>query len=334
MNCQQADEHIYAFCDNTLASLLRTDLEKHLKECDLCQKKVNLTFMENEILKNPEKVPVLPEEFTKRVMKKIQDSGSTTASRSNENIGSNRNFTAKLLNTRLTPLLISAALLLALVAPGLIDLGGHLFRANNSISEDNNSISIKEGKENDRIKHLAGGTDKDTNNEMNIYNGENRNVKKYEKNEEKSASLDLPPSKQVSPAPSSGVFYLQPYNLPGSYRLAAIISDVEDNLTFVYKKAETGEEISLRISPQSKDKSEVGTAEKTAEEKSLRREAVIAGAGESTVPAPEDASSISWNINYNNDNYSVTLSGNLPSDELAQIAASIKFKEGNNDDEN
>lgn len=327
MNCQQADEHIYAFCDNTLASQLRTDLEEHLKECDLCQKKVNLTFMENEILKNPEEVPVLPEEFTKRVIKKIQNSESATAPHSNKSISNNRNFTAKLLNMRLAPVLISAALLLALVAPDLIDLGGHLFRANNSISDDNNSISIKEGKE-------TGGTAKDTNNEMNIYYRENKNAKKHEESEEKSVSLDLPPSKQVSPAPSSGVFYLQPYNLPGSYRLAAIISDVEDNLTFVYKKAETGEEISLRISPQSRDKSEAGTAEKTAEEKLLRREAVIMGAGESTVSAPEDASSISWNINYNNDNYSVTLSGNLPSDELAQIAASIKFKEGNNDDEN
>jgi len=71
MKCQQIDEYIMHYCDNTLSPELRVLVDEHLSACVSCQNKVKLTRMENSILAEGLVIPPLSEDFTARVMQSL-----------------------------------------------------------------------------------------------------------------------------------------------------------------------------------------------------------------------------------------------------------------------
>lgn len=68
MNCQQADELIFSYCDGNLSSSLSFELESHADTCPTCLSKIDLTRLENDILRTDIVVSVLSDDFTSKVM--------------------------------------------------------------------------------------------------------------------------------------------------------------------------------------------------------------------------------------------------------------------------
>ena len=71
MNCQQAENHIYQYCEANLSPELCLLLEEHLKTCENCRNLVELTRMENAVLKDALALDYLDDNFTRRVMNAV-----------------------------------------------------------------------------------------------------------------------------------------------------------------------------------------------------------------------------------------------------------------------
>lgn len=71
MNCQQADELMFSYCDSNLSSSLVSEFESHIANCRPCQTKIALTRMETDILQTGLTTPILAHDFTAMVMSAI-----------------------------------------------------------------------------------------------------------------------------------------------------------------------------------------------------------------------------------------------------------------------
>lgn len=71
MNCQQVDEYVFSYCDGELASPLASELESHIAHCNNCRAKIELTRLENDIIKNEMFSPLLSDAFTASVISAI-----------------------------------------------------------------------------------------------------------------------------------------------------------------------------------------------------------------------------------------------------------------------
>ena len=71
MNCQQIDKYIFEYCDGNLSPELNLQVEKHLTRCEECSTIVQLTYMENAVLKDTQLVNYLDDNFTRRVMNAV-----------------------------------------------------------------------------------------------------------------------------------------------------------------------------------------------------------------------------------------------------------------------
>jgi hypothetical protein len=71
LDCQQIDEHIWAYCDGTLSPELTGLLDEHLQNCNYCRKMVDLCRMEKEILTLAPDIPPLRDDFSHGVMSSL-----------------------------------------------------------------------------------------------------------------------------------------------------------------------------------------------------------------------------------------------------------------------
>ncbi len=68
MDCQELNNHILDFCDDSASPQMYLKISKHLKDCPHCQAVYQLTRLENEVLRDTTDIPALPPDFTSRVM--------------------------------------------------------------------------------------------------------------------------------------------------------------------------------------------------------------------------------------------------------------------------
>lgn len=73
MNCREIENHIYSYLEAELSPELCPELEEHLQVCVKCQDLLELTRMENAVLKDALAVDCPDEEFTRRVMDRIAE---------------------------------------------------------------------------------------------------------------------------------------------------------------------------------------------------------------------------------------------------------------------
>ncbi|SHG60493.1 Putative zinc-finger [Thermosyntropha lipolytica DSM 11003] len=71
MNCKEVNELLLDYVEGNLPPYLKNELKTHLENCIRCQKILALTELENSLLKDTSDIPELDEEFTRQVMKKI-----------------------------------------------------------------------------------------------------------------------------------------------------------------------------------------------------------------------------------------------------------------------
>ncbi len=71
MDCQELNNQIYDYCDDSVSPQAYLKISKHLKECDSCQHVYQWTRLENEVLRDTSDIPDLPADFTPRIMAAI-----------------------------------------------------------------------------------------------------------------------------------------------------------------------------------------------------------------------------------------------------------------------
>ncbi len=74
MNCRQVDKYLYDYCDNVLSPDRRVLFDQHVAGCHSCRQAVDEALLETSILREEWDTPTLPDDFTSRVMERINAS--------------------------------------------------------------------------------------------------------------------------------------------------------------------------------------------------------------------------------------------------------------------
>lgn len=112
MNCQQIDKYVYEYCDGNLSPEIALQIEEHLTKCVTCNNMVQLTYMENAVLKDALTVDAIDDNFTSRVM------GAVSA---RQTIQSQADIhSLKTSRTRKVSLFIAAAAAIVLLMTGVL----------------------------------------------------------------------------------------------------------------------------------------------------------------------------------------------------------------------
>ncbi|MDD3852107.1 MAG: zf-HC2 domain-containing protein [Syntrophomonadaceae bacterium] len=115
MKCQHVDRYIYDFCDNRLSPDIHNEIESHLRECEPCRLKAELTQLENEVLSDKSTIPALSGNFTDKVMENLSPRMSGTVAY-HKTIPSR----FKISDLAWTAALMAIVLLMIVIAPQLI----------------------------------------------------------------------------------------------------------------------------------------------------------------------------------------------------------------------
>lgn len=117
MNCQLIDQYVFDYCENNLSPTLKEKIDHHLAECQRCSQQVNLTCLENEFLTDKSDLPVLTDDFTNKVMHKIQGLEQKSAVVAFPQTKTGR---VKFADLMMTAAVIGLVVLMVIVTPQLI----------------------------------------------------------------------------------------------------------------------------------------------------------------------------------------------------------------------
>ncbi|MDD4802326.1 MAG: zf-HC2 domain-containing protein [Syntrophomonas sp.] len=143
MNCQDIKDNIYAYCDGALPSDLQLKLAEHLNECESCRSNYDLTMIENEVLIDTQDIPPLSEAFTARVINTLAAVDIITANPQpivmvkNTTPGFNKRFWIRGLAV------VAAVITLFLYIPDSKDTGNNIQVADNALLQPQKQHEIK-----------------------------------------------------------------------------------------------------------------------------------------------------------------------------------------------
>lgn len=360
MTCQSVDKYLYAYCDNTLSPDIASCLEAHLKDCVKCRNKILLAKLENNLLSEGYGIPELGKDFTQNVMSLIQSKNQPVprSTRILRRLTNPAHIPKPSPKTRypkflLASTVLAAALLIALIVPGLNNIG--LKNLDNMTEEQYHKYGITAPEEcktdelNDSSPSIPGTGI--INDKKSTGNSDVASITPYQPGEDADAIRTANP-RELHPISAQrdardlgqdnltlkgktaeGEFYLQPSNLPADYTLAEIICDSEDTLTFGYFNTLTGQKVTISLanvkieSPLLDNRAALNKPEAAISAKSL------SSTHDSDGPVNEqDTNTMNWNLPYKDLSLTITLTGNLSLKELTRIADSIQFKEAQNHD--
>jgi hypothetical protein len=345
MNCQQIDEYIFAYCDDTLSPDLRILIDEHLKVCEHCRTMVNLAQMEQQILSEVPDIPPLSEDFNQRLMVSLAGISASPAAPSGP-------------VSFLSPLrflaggtIAAAAILLALYLPGLTSLfpdkqsfniaeqqvqnesgaeqPGESGSSDRGFLEDNKQYDQGLWPAGDELSYETKSTTAtNTDQEMNRSFGSpdySQSVSS-QKNSNRSFSLTVPAGNLTPDLDSEedelDLLSLHPGNIPPEYKLDKIINTSYNAITYVYRNSGNSELLEITIASADDDAAPLM--------KSYADTAGLGGIPESECSIPEEGLLNTANIstNYGNQSLTINLKAAMPLDQLEELARSITFEEG------
>lgn len=334
MNCQQATRYIWDYCDNKLSPELSAAVESHCRECQHCNKHLQLTILENDSLKNHAELPGLSPDFTARVMKSIPDCdfgpGKTKASRRPP-------ILFKYKRWMVASSAILGLLLVLLVLPGINPSGIINFTKQSVMPPSSNQ---EEPPQHDiRFGHIALPKIVKSQALDDASATEEKRLLSTSGNTSADVEPPPPPTSYSSPAPDSSSTISRgttvnentndlnltdaPYNivLPGTYTLSNITGISDNSLSYQFAQEKTNIVVNLIVSPVKNHM--VGGDQFETPSTSTAPESNQATAKASREQASN--SEISWTVMAGNASYRLTLNGNLSPQELALLAGSISF---------
>lgn len=349
MKCQQIDKYMYEFCDSRLSPQMQDSIQSHLDQCQNCREKVTAASQEGILLRGLDSIPVLSPEFTHQVLARVQQKhGEVTAG-----------VLATHAHRYPRPfrwwwgVASAAVLLLALCSMPLQELQSptesKLAGQNSAGSAPVETAPLAL----DGIQTTQGSSAQPPQ-ETFILESKGSPKTIHKDSSVVVKGMGALPQELPHPAPAARPYTsialsdqtlksathnnpnrgaelltLHPANLPPEYTLRAIISTSDQDTTFVYLNQFTQQELNVRITVVA----EIENANQANVEQPLMRSAAPPrndGLGGSTLPeggVPDNT--FKAMVDHNQNSYEMVLSGSLKVEELAAIANSIKFEEGN-----
>ncbi|MBO8158488.1 zf-HC2 domain-containing protein [Thermosyntropha sp.] len=71
MNCKKIKKYWLDYAEDNLPPELKKEIDAHIKNCDICQKNLVLTRLENSILKDTSNIPEIRPDFTENLLKMV-----------------------------------------------------------------------------------------------------------------------------------------------------------------------------------------------------------------------------------------------------------------------
>ncbi len=358
MNCQQIDEHIFAYCDETLSPELKVIVDEHLHSCSYCLKMIDLCRMEKEILSAAPDIPPLSDDFSQRVMSSL--SHPIAPSPPPFQLWSLLKH-----NRYLVGLTAAAVLLLALYLPGMMTIGPHqpsrqmadTLPAKNSAEIDEKVINgtgnnkksdlawmdkeppsqeftpeiyytdgaiepNQEAKAEVTMRASAYSTETGTQVLKGRETSRNKNALQTNIESDSSAAVagfDLM-ANESDPQEELDLLALHPRNIPGPYQIEKIVNTNYATVSYVYRNPDNDEILEITVALADKLEAEE-------EELDFRG---LGGSADTEDNSARDLllNSVQTSVSYQNHIISISLQGAIPLEQLEELAKSISFEEG------
>lgn len=333
MNCQQATKYIWDYCDNSPDPAVIAELESHCAECPVCRRHLELTRLENLVLKDPEvKLPSLSPDFTDKVLKKLKNPPASFETGLSKN--RRRLLRPHWLGT--STALLGALLVVMLVIPGLFNKqiipqtdpappasheqsstgSGPLktskaaMDASQTVKSVNSQASA--GSAQQEPGYAGSGSPDGSSTRVGTAADTSNPVSRSHQTLE-SSSLQAPEVVQDFP---------YPVDYPGDYQLTG--SSRTDSNTVDYHFTKTGSNVivDMTVALEQEVPLPAQTDIRTMDvQNSLKSSAAAEG---NTVNRSDSV--LTWSFQENGLSYRATLNGNLTPQELASLAAGIKMQ--------
>ncbi|KUG04385.1 hypothetical protein ASZ90_018151 [hydrocarbon metagenome] len=341
MNCQQIDEHLFAYCDGTIPPDLRSLVDEHLAGCEVCQNLVQITLMESQLLAEAVDIPLLSEGFTDRVMQSVAGKLSTPAGSSSPGwLGRLGPYRFYIGGTA-----AAAVILLALYLPGLITLNTDMQStsiADRALSSDSAADIMPESNTGNPVKSFSGSSsmaqrsiDDDLEDSAALPAGNTEEVEENLVPAADSSQYKISESVKreygLSLLAGSGyadqdldksefdLLSLHPNNLPAEYKIEKIINTNYNVVTYIYMNTVNNESLEITIA--------------LADDAVITQQSLPDGLGGSTDKeylrsevAPLNSTNTS--VSYQGRSFEINLKAVMPLEKLQELADSIKFEEG------
>jgi hypothetical protein len=365
MNCRQVDKYLYDYCDDILNPEQRAQIEEHLLNCPICRRIVDESLLESTILHEQWEIPALPDDFTDRVINQIactaiQANSSTIYPHSqNHKKWSRRFISLAAMGAILLIMLYGPALL---KNSGLIQIADQepasLKTTRESImagKADQESLKAPAGAAgSEEIKQeTANGANRQKDQEESPSSPAGEIKESYGthsvtiSNNDNSQAQDLNLMKAETAA-TPEAFPVQPVNLPASYVLLNKV-DTAGSSTYTFGRSQSEEQIIINIAQlplrqpvtstysrgyyireeaaPAADKSEIqsGKGVTSPSEEQGTKDLGAQPQEQAKSKALPTTNTISYELEFNNQKFLLTISAKLPAEELSMISRDLQL---------
>ena len=323
MNCQDINQNIYDYCDAVVAPDLHSTMAEHINECESCRNNYMLTLIENEVLRDTGDIPLLAPAFTARVISSIvyADGINSMAQTLVISKSSSPYFKRTLGYSGLA--IVAAVIALCLYLPNLKNMGNNINVADNSIKQAQLELQSKVGNSNDygtqaknddtiKLSQVSPpGTLKSKSNSVPIYKDMTVPPSVLSASEspvamKRSTNPEIGISNCIESAVSdTATLAYSPQNIPARFKLVKLDNTAEKETVYNYVSQDGKENLQLKVAPY--------------------REKMLAIGPTSNITTQDSPPSLTRDIQVGDQKITLTISGNIPTEELTQLANTIKL---------
>ncbi len=338
MNCQDINQNLYDYCDGLLSPDLQSTITEHLNECESCRKNYQLTLIENEALSDAGDIPLLSEAFTARVMSSLATVDGFSSKPQPLVMSKNSSPNFKRISWYSSLAIIAAVIALCLYIPNLKDTGNKVNIADNSFQQQpveiqsklgNGNVNETQAKKEDPIKLSqvnptlnAAGSVAQSKLPPSTLESESTSVPVNKAKTiapsvlsepvspeamKRSTNLEVGRSSrienQLSDAP---ILSFIPQNVPTRFKLTKSDNTANNEAIYNYVSQDGKENFQLKVAPY--------------------HEKMMAIMTTSNIATQDGPPSLTRDIKVGDQIITLTISGNIPTEELTQLANTIQIK--------
>ncbi|MDD3365294.1 MAG: zf-HC2 domain-containing protein [Syntrophomonas sp.] len=336
MNCQDINQHMYDYCDGLVSPDLQSSMAEHLSKCESCRNNYQLTLIENETLCDAGDIPLLSEAFTARVMSSLVSADSFSSRPQPLVMSKNSSPYFKRISWYSSLAIVAAIITLCLYIPNLKDTGNKINVANNSFKQQQLELQSNAVKNNDYGTQI---TNEDTIKLSQVNpspNADSVDQSKLPPSTLGSGSKSVPVHEDLTLAPSvlsapvsteamkrstnlevgrsnrnesqvsdSAILAFSPQNIPDRFKLTKSNNTAENEAVYNYVSQDGKDNFQLKVTAY--------------------REKAMAIGPTSNITLQDSLPSLTKDIQVGDQKITLTVSGNIPTEELTRLVNTIQL---------
>lgn len=326
MDCKKVNQLLLNCSEGSLSPDINEQVEKHIKECEFCQKNLTLTSLENLMLKDTSDIPELSGQFTYSIINQIKNFQNTKA---NTDIITSQNKKLPLYAVSV----LAACFIFVLLVCGMN--GHHLIPFQNIAINKNASVKQQDSGERnfklaktetdkihyDKIHYIKKDNSFSSNNELSPNDKSDSPV--IAENNEKDSEINTSVEKKSALKTSSALqniivpdFKLT--GLPNYYILQKVNPINENSIQYIYINNNNQQNVTITVAI---------TDETVSLDKSFSAASADINNTESLVISNTDTDSASVTKTLDNKIYHISIAGSITAEELSHLTANIQIED-------